>query len=21
MSWTDERIDRLKVQWEKGLTA
>ncbi|MDB5701801.1 MAG: GcrA cell cycle regulator, partial [Sphingomonadales bacterium] len=21
MSWTDERIDRLKAQWEKGLTA
>mgnify|MGYP006316116531 CR=1 FL=1 len=21
MSWTDERIDRLKTMWEKGLTA
>jgi GcrA cell cycle regulator len=21
MSWTDERIDRLRAQWEKGLTA
>ena len=21
MSWTDERIDRLKSMWEKGLTA
>ena len=21
MSWTDERIDRLKAMWEKGMTA
>jgi GcrA cell cycle regulator len=21
MSWTDERIDRLKTMWEKGMTA